>query len=61
MIKKLICPSDQNELEYVQTIKGKEILHEYKFTKSLTKQGMKITMTAEQIEKNIKKGIFVIQ
>jgi hypothetical protein len=38
--KKLICPTDSNELEYVQTIKGKEITYEYEFIKSETKKGM---------------------
>lgn len=59
MIKKLLIPSDENELEYVQTIKGKEILHQYKFTKSETKEGMLMTITDEQLNKNLKQKIFI--
>jgi len=59
MIKKLLIPSDNNELEYVQTIKGKEILHQYKFTKSETKEGMLMTLTDEQLNKNLKQKIFI--
>ena len=61
MNKKLLIPSDNNELEYVQTIKGKEILHQYKFTKSETKEGMLMTLTEKQLEENLRKGIFIIQ
>ena len=56
--EKLICPSDSNELEYVQTIKGKEIIYEYKFTKSETKLGMLMTISEEQLNKNLKREIF---
>ena len=59
MIKKLLIPPDNNELEYVQTIKGKEILHQYKFTKSETKEGMLMTLTDEQLNKNLKQKIFI--
>lgn len=59
MIKKLLIPSDNNELEYVQTIKGKEVLHQYKFTKSETKEGMLMTITDEQLNKNLKQKIFI--
>jgi hypothetical protein len=59
VIKKLLIPSDNNELEYVQTIKGKEILHQYKFTKSETKEGMLMTITEEQLNKNLKQKIFI--
>lgn len=59
MIKKLLIPSDNNELEYVQTIKGKEILHQYKFTKSETKEGMLMTITDTELQKNIRRGIFI--
>ena len=56
--KKLICVSDSNELEYVQTIKGKEIIYEYKFTKSQTKLGMLMTISEEQLNKSLKREIF---
>jgi hypothetical protein len=59
MIKKLLIPSDENELEYVQTIKGKEILHQYKFTKSETKEGVLMTITEDQLNKNLKQKIFI--
>ena len=36
----------------------KEISYEYKFTKSETKLGMLMTLTDEQLNINIKKGIF---
>ena len=66
--KKLTCPSDGSELEFTQIItkitesksgvKKKEISYEYKFTKSETKLGMLITLTDEQLNINLKKGIF---
>lgn len=59
MNKKLLIPSDNNELEYVQTIKGKEILHQYKFTKSATKKGLIMTITEDQLNKNLKQKIFI--
>ena len=59
MNKKLLIPSDNNELEYVQTIKGKEILHEYKFTKSVTKEGLIMTISETELQKNLKKKIFI--
>ena len=57
--EKLICPTDSNELEYVQTIKGTEIIYEYKFTKSETKLGMLMTISEEQLNKNLKQKIFI--
>ena len=56
--EKLLIPSDSNELEYVQTIKGKEIIYEYKFTKSETKLGMLMTISEEQLNKGLKREIF---
>lgn len=56
--KKLICISDSNELELVRTIKGKEITYEYQFTKSETKNGMLMTISEEQLNKNLKQKIF---
>ena len=56
--KKLICPTDSNELEYIQTIKGKEIIYEYKFTKSETKLGMLMTISEENLKTNLKREIF---
>jgi len=56
--KKLLIPSDSNELELVRTIKGKEIIYEYKFTKSETKLGMLMTISEEQLNKNLKREIF---
>jgi hypothetical protein len=56
--EKLLILSDSNELEYVQPIKGKEIIYEYKFTKSETKKGMLMTISEEQLNKNLKREIF---
>jgi hypothetical protein len=56
--KKLIIPSDNNELELVRTIKGKEIIYEYKFTKSETKKGMLMTISEENLKTNLKREIF---
>jgi hypothetical protein len=56
--KKLICPTDSNELELVRTIKGKEITYEYQFTKSETKKGMLMTISEEQLNKNLRNKIF---
>ena len=59
MNKKLLIPSDNNELEYVQTIKGKDTIHEFKFTKSETKEGLIMTITEDQLNKNLKQKIFI--
>lgn len=56
--QKLICPTDNNELEYVQTIKGKEITYEYQFIKSETKKGMLMTISEENLKTNLKREIF---
>jgi hypothetical protein len=56
--KKLIIPSDSNELELVRTIKGKEISYEYQFTKSETKKGMLMTISDENLKTNLKREIF---
>jgi hypothetical protein len=53
---KLIIPSDGNVLELVRTIKGKEISYEYKFTKSETKKGMLMTISEENLNKNLKQS-----
>jgi len=55
---KLLIPSDNNILEIVRTIKTKtEIFYEYKFTSSETKLGMLMTMSEEQLSKNLRKNI----
>jgi hypothetical protein len=56
--KKLICVSDNNELELVRTIKGKELSYEYQFTKSETKKGMLMTINDENLKTNLKREIF---
>lgn len=56
--KKLLIPSDGNELELVRTIKGKEISYEYRFTKSETKKGMLMTISEENLKTNLKREIF---
>jgi hypothetical protein len=57
--KKLICVSDSNELELVRTMKTKmETNYEYKFTKSETKKGMLMTISEENLNKNLKQKIF---
>jgi len=56
--KQLTCLSDQNELEYTQTIKTKtELLHEYTYTKSFTKQGKTVTFSESVLEKFLKNKI----
>jgi hypothetical protein len=55
---KIIILSDSNELELVRTIKGKEIIYEYQFTKSETKKGMLMTITEENLKTNLKREIF---
>jgi hypothetical protein len=60
--KKLIIPSDSNELELVRTIKTKtELSYEYQFTKSETKKGMLMTISEENLNKNLKQKIFIEQ
>ncbi len=59
--QKLFIPSDLNELDFVRIIKGKEILYEYKFTKSETKLGMLMTLSESQLEKSIKNKIFTCE
>lgn len=56
--KKLIILSDNNELEFVRIIKAKEIIYEYRFTKSETKLGMLMTFSEKQLEKELKNKIF---
>ena len=58
---KILIPSDMNELEKIETIKTKEggIIHKFKFTKSETKEGMLMTITDEQLNKNLKQKIFI--
>lgn len=56
---KLIIPSDGNELQLVRTLKGKETIYEYQFTKSETKEGLIMTITDEQLNKNLKQKIFI--
>lgn len=49
-----------NELEKIETLKTKEgIIHKFKFTKSETKEGMLMTITDEQLNKNLKQKIFI--
>lgn len=56
---KILIPSDGNIIELVRTIKGKETIHEFKFTKSATKEGLIMTITEEQLNKNLKQKIFI--
>ena len=56
--QKLIIPTDSNILELVRTIKVKE-LYEYKFIKSETKKGMLMTISEENLNKNLKQKIFI--
>ena len=58
MIPKLLIPSDNNEIEFTRIIKGKETVYEYKFTRSLTKEGKLMTITEKELDKNIRMGIF---
>ena len=55
---KVLIPSDNNEIILVRTIKGKELIYEYQFTKSETKQGLLMTITEENLNKNLKRQIF---
>lgn len=57
---KILIPSDMNELEKIETIKTKEgITHKFKFTKSVTKEGLIMTITEDQLNKNLKQKIFI--
>lgn len=57
--KLLTVATDNNELELIRTIKGKENIYEYKFTKSETKKGMLMTLSESQLESELKKKIFI--
>jgi hypothetical protein len=57
--KLIIIPSDSNVLELVRTIKVKE-LYEYQFIKSETKKGMLMTISEENLNKNLKQKIFKV-
>lgn len=49
---KIKIKSDGNILEFVSTLKkGKEEIHNYKYTKSITKKGQLIPLTSDQITK----------
>ena len=56
--QKLICSTDDNELEFVKIIKGKEIILEYRFSKSQTKKGMIMTFSEDQLKKSLSNKIF---
>ena len=57
--KKLKCPSDDNELEFIQIIKTKtEIDYEYKYTKSAAKTE-NIIISEVWLIKYLKDKIFV--
>lgn len=63
--KKILVPSDGDEMEYVRTVthdkKGvrlKDDLLEYVYTKSLCKLNFILPITQASINKNISKGIF---
>jgi hypothetical protein len=56
---KILIPSDSNEMTLVRTLKDKEISYEYQFTKSLTKEGLIMTISEDQLNKNLKQKIFI--
>ena len=53
--EKILIPSDENVIELVQISKTEL---RYKFTKSETKKGMLMTISEENLNKNLKKEIF---
>ena len=57
--KKLLIPSDSNEIEFTGIVKDKkENLYEYEYTKSTMKKGMKVTFTEAVLTKFLKNEIF---
>lgn len=57
--KKLKCPSDDNELEFIQIIKTKtELNYEYRYTKSATKTE-NIIISETWLMKYLKDKIFI--
>lgn len=57
--KKILIPSDSNEMELVRIIKIKlEISYEYHYTKSATKTG-NIIFSEALLEKYLKNKIFI--
>lgn len=60
--KKLIVKSDGNELEYIgiESLKSKDVMYQYKFTKSKTKLNKTMTISESELEGNLRKGIFKI-
>lgn len=59
--KTLTCLSDQNELVFTQIIKSKEILYEYRYTKSFTKEGKTVTFSEKVLEGFLKSKILVAE
>lgn len=56
---KILIQSDNNEMTLVRTMKTKtEITYEYQFTKSETKEGLIMTISEENLIKNLKREIF---
>ena len=45
--------SDGNQLKFVTTLKGKETLYVFEYTKSIDKLGIKLSLTERDLEKLI--------
>lgn len=57
--QKILIPSDDNEMEFVQIIKTKtELLYEYRYTKSATKTE-NINFNETWLEKYLKNKTFI--
>lgn len=57
--KKILIPSDDNEMEFVQIIKTKtELLYEYRYTESATKTE-NINFQESWLEKYLRNKIFI--
>jgi len=52
--KEIIIKSDNNELKYITTLKGKETLYVFEYVKSESKLGLKLSLTERDLEKLLK-------
>lgn len=59
MVQNIKINSDDNELQFQQTVFVNKLpFLEYKYTKSITKLGMTVLYSQEQLDKMIKQNIF---
>jgi len=58
--KNIIIKSDDNELEFIKTVKTKtELMYEYKFIKSKTKLGTVMLFTEKELMKCLSSFLFI--